>query len=246
MLFIDSMLISPNFTEEILSYQNLDLKTVVTPVNVQRYRELLVETGYCPVETQFLVDGFSNGFDIGYTGETQDIQRVTPNLKITVGSEVILWNKIMKEVKLKRYAGPFSEPPFKNYIQSPVGLVPKDNGKDTRLIFHLSYPRGGDSINSNTPKELCSVQYQDFSEAIRRCIEGGRCCYIGKSDMKSAFRNLGLKIKNFPWLLLKARSPVDGKTYWFVEKCLPFGGSISCSTHSQGKKPRKNTNKLPR
>ena len=54
-------------------------------------------------------------------------------------------------------------------------------------------------------------------------------CYIGKSDMQSAFRNLRLKVRNFQWLLLKAKSPIDGKTYWFVEKCLPFGASISCS-----------------
>ena len=49
----------------------------------------------------------------------------------------------MKEVKLKRFAGPFESSPFEDFIQSPVGLVPKDNGKDTRLIFHLSYPRTG-------------------------------------------------------------------------------------------------------
>ena len=57
----------------------------------------------------------------------------------------------MKEVKAECYAGPFKEPPFKSYIQSPVGLVPKDNGKDTWLIFHLSYPKKGHSVNSATP-----------------------------------------------------------------------------------------------
>ena len=48
----------------------------------------------------------------------------------------------MKEVKEGRYAGPFESIPFDSYIQSPIGLVPKDGGKDTRLIFHLSYIRG--------------------------------------------------------------------------------------------------------
>ena len=28
---------------------------------------------------------------------------------------------------------------------------------------------------------------------------------------------------------MKAVSPIDGKTYYFVDKCLPFGASISCS-----------------
>ena len=215
--------------QEILYFENFDLTSVVTPVHIDNYRQLLLETSYNVEESEFLVNGFKNGFDIGYQGRKKNIQRTAPNLKLRVGSEVELWNKIMKEVKLKRYAGPFKDPPFKDYIQSPVGLVPKDNGKETRLIFHLSYPKGGSSINSETPSDLCSVQYCDFSDAVRRCLEEGQFCYVGKSDMKSAFRNLGLLVENFPWLLLKARSPIDGRIYWFVEKCLPFGASISCS-----------------
>ena len=76
----------------------------------------------------------------------------------------------MGEVALKRYAGPFSKIPYEYYIQSPVGLVAKDNGADTRLIFHLSYPWGrGKSLNENTPDELCTVKYLDFAEAIHLC-----------------------------------------------------------------------------
>ena len=103
---------------------------------------------------------------LGITELGIGIQRTASNLKLRVGSQTILWNKIMKEVKLKRFIGPFAEkPPFRDFIQSPVGLVPKDSGQDMRLIFHLSYPKDGASINSETPKELCLVQYCDFNEA---------------------------------------------------------------------------------
>ena len=109
-------------------------------------------------------------------------------------------------------------------------MVPKDGGKDTRLIFHLSYPRTGKtSVNTNTPEEICSVKYPDFNEAIQLCIKQGRNCKIAKSDMKSAFRNLGIKMQHWKFLVMKAVSPLDGKTYYFVDKCLPFGASISCS-----------------
>ena len=47
--------------------------------------------------------------------------------------------------------------------------------------------------------------------------------------MSSAFRHLGLRPDNFKLLLMKAKNPLDGATYYFVEKCLPFGASISCS-----------------
>ena len=129
-------------------YENFDLENIITPVNCHRLEQLLVHYNYDKEETTFLVRGFRNGFDIGYRGR-KDIKITAPNLKFRgVGSHVILWNKIMKEVKEKRYAGPYSKIPFDNYIQSPIGLVPKDNGKDCRLIFHLSYPRGsGMSVN---------------------------------------------------------------------------------------------------
>ena len=47
--------------------------------------------------------------------------------------------------------------------------------------------------------------------------------------MKSAFRNMGIRKQDWKYLVMKATSPVDGKTYYFVDKCLPFGASISCS-----------------
>ena len=142
----------------------------------------------------------------------------------------MLWNKVMKEVKAKRYVGPYDEIPYETFIQSPIGLVPKDGGKDVRLIFHLSHPKKGATlVNANTPKEKCKVQYPNFNKAIKLCIKAGRACKLSKSDIKSAFRNLGLNKASWRYLIIKAESPFDGKTYYFVDKCLPFGASISCS-----------------
>ena len=143
----------------------------------------------------------------------------------------------MKEVKLKWYAGPFESIPAQfedDYIQSPIGLVPKDNGKDLRLIFHLSYPRvktgqNSTSVNANTPKEQCRVKYPDFADTILRCLQEGQSCSMSKSDQRSAFRNLSILPGQWRYLLMRAKSPLDGKYYYFVDKCLPFGASISCA-----------------
>ena len=62
-----------------------------------------------------LVNGFQYGFSLGYQGSMQ-LKRLAPNLKFRVGNETILWNKVMKEVKEKRYAGPYDQPPFKFFI----------------------------------------------------------------------------------------------------------------------------------
>ena len=192
---------------------------------------LLQETNYDPEETKFLVRGFSEGFDLRYRGP-ETIKQSSNNLKFTIGDTIELWNKVMKEVKEKRYAGPFEEPPFDNFIQSPIGLVPKDNGKKTRLIFHLSHPRDttkGISINGNTPEHMTKVQYKEFEDAVKLCIKEGKGCHIGKSDMTSAFRHFAISKKFWKFLIMKAQNPLDGKWYYFVDKCMPFGASISCS-----------------
>ena len=134
----------------------------------------------------------------------------------------------MTEVEAKRYAGPFEHIPFEYFIQSPIGLVPKDKGRKTRLIFHLSYPRWGDSVNSGINPTKCKVHYPDFSEAVKICIKAGKNCHISKSDMSMAFRNVPLNSSSWPLLVLKAYHPVTKKVYFFVDKCLPFGSSISC------------------
>ena len=146
----------------------------------------------------------------------------------------------MNEVKERRYARPFEEIPFKNYIQSPVGLVPKKGGK-TRLIFHLSYIFNLNdgklsSVNSATPKEWCMVRYNDLDTAVKQCIEvsaKSKTIVLGKTDLSNAFRILPLKIKCLCWLILKAEDPRDGKIKYFVDKCLPFGASISCSHYQR-------------
>ena len=67
-------------------------------------------------------------------------------------------------------AGPYEKIPFDNFVQSPIGLVPK-SGNQTRLIFHLSYQikNGSPSINACTPAEECSVKYADIDHAVRNC-----------------------------------------------------------------------------
>ena len=53
--------------------------------------------------------------------------------------------------------------------------------------------------------------------------------FASKSDMSSTFRHLPLRILDFMIMIMKATNPNDGKTYYFVDKCLPFGNSISCA-----------------
>ena len=111
---------------EVLYFENMDLDHVVSPVKVDEFERLLVEACYDDQKMKFLIDGFRNGFSIGYEGD-QQVKRKAPNLKLEVGNKTELWNKVMKEVELGRYSGPYKkdELPFNSLMQSPIGLVPK-------------------------------------------------------------------------------------------------------------------------
>ena len=221
---------------------------------------LLKETKYSVSEIDYLEHGFTYGFDIGYKGPVQR-QSKSKNIPLRVGSETELWNKLIKEVKLGRVAGPYDDIPYDNYIQSPIGLVPKSgNTGKTRLIFHLSYnftskgnpeeDENTKSLNYYTPKSLCSVKYQDLDHALQNCLKAKRSqanniafeetvtvddqnaddtIYMGKSDVQSAFRLVPLSPWCWAWLIMSARNPVTKVWKYFVDKCLPFGASISCA-----------------
>ena len=208
---------------------SLNLEDIVTPVQADILEQLLIQSNYDKRKTEFLIEGFRNGFSLKYEGNLKNCKRLAPNLKLRIGSKLELWNKVMNKVELGRYAGPFDEPPFEYFVQSPIGLVPKDKGLKTRLIFHLSYPKTGDSVNSGVPYEECTVKYPDFDEAVRLCIKEGAGCCVGKSDMSSAFRHVPMAKDQWWLLVMKAMHPISGQWSYFVDKCLPFGSSISCA-----------------
>ena len=120
--------------------------------------------------------------------------------------------------------------------------MPKDGGKQTRLIFHLSYDFPDcRSVNFFTPQKYCTVVYRDLDHAVKESLglleqvltgESGTIWY-GKSDLTTAFQVLGLNPMEFWLLIMKVTHPVTGITYYFVDKCLPFGHSIGCALYQK-------------
>ena len=66
-----------------------------------------MEANYDSAKTNKLVTGFRQGFKLHYQGD-QSAQKTSPNLKLRIGSLGDIWTKVMKEVKDKRFAGPYS------------------------------------------------------------------------------------------------------------------------------------------
>ena len=47
-----------------LYHHNFDTENIVTPVDPKKLRQILTESNYIAEETEFLVDGFTNGFSL--------------------------------------------------------------------------------------------------------------------------------------------------------------------------------------
>ena len=173
-----------------------------------------------------MLAGFKKGFSLGYQGpwECRDNAAIIP-LNKEDGDEIDLWEKMAKEVKANRFAGPFDKIPYDCYVQLPVGLVPKARGQ-SHLIFHLSYnfKGGGLSINHYILQEICTIKYNDLDHAVKSCL-----ILFGIVNVKSAFHLIPLSEKYWKLLVMKARSPMTGQWKYFIDKCLPFGASISCA-----------------
>ena len=105
---------------------------------------------------------------------------------------------------------------------SRIGLVPKKQPGECRMIHHRSYP-DGESVNDYIDPEICSVQYTKFDEAVKMIQNLGQGTLLGKADVKNAFR-------------LMIMSPVHLRLLGFQ--------SISASFWNPGK--NLHTKKLPR
>ena len=160
----------------------------------------------------YLIEGFTNGFGIGYTGECFPV--CTKNLLSASHNTDPVSEAISKELSRGHVAGPFASPPFPNLHCSPLDCVPKKD-ESYRLIIDLSSPPGR-SVNENKPKDSFSVVFAKFDDAEELLCSLGPGALRDKTDIKHAFRICPVRLANIE---------LPG-TFWqglcFVELRLPF------------------------
>jgi hypothetical protein len=103
---------------------------------------------------------------------------------------------------MKKIAGLFATPPFRNIQVSPLGLVPKKAPGEFILIHHLSYSER-DSINSHIPKQFTAVNYQSVDTAIDIIKHVGRGTLLAKTDLENAHKQIPIHPGDFELLGLK-------------------------------------------
>ncbi|XP_055345768.1 uncharacterized protein LOC129593467 [Paramacrobiotus metropolitanus] len=157
------------------------------------------------------------GADIGFRAAHRS--RITPNAQSARSHADVLTGAIHKEVMLGHTVGPFSHPPFINFVCSSLGVREKRTGGH-RIILDLSRPVG-DSVNDGISKEDYSLTYCSIDDAIRIIISLGPGCLLCKQDIKHAFRLVPVRPEDYHLLGFKV-----GKYYYF-DCVLPFGSRSS-------------------
>lgn len=191
---------------------------LLTPVNLVRMRPWLDSYPNQQL-AQPIEDGFAYGFKVP-PFEGTCCARVD-NLKSVSLHSGVVFKKIMKEIEKGRVAGPCSGLPFENFHLSPVGLVLKKKPNSYRIIHHLSFPFGS-SLNDCIDKDLSSVSYSTFDQAVYLVHQFGPSALIAKANVEAAFRLFPINPDGFSSLGFQ----FDG--IFFVDKCLPIGFSLSC------------------
>ena len=190
----------------------------VTPVRIGRLTSTLRD--YDPFLKNFLIQGFSYGFHFHYSNLRSSFE--SPNLLGAHDQPNIVTDKLHKEIEAGRIAGPFSAPPFDNFVVSPLGNVPKKAPNELRLIQHSSYPHEN-SVNSGIPVDFSSVPYAFIQDAIVFVRRLGVGYYLAKTDTKTAFRISPIHPGDYPLLGMKWRG-----NYYF-DRCLPMGCKSPCA-----------------
>ena len=118
--------------------------------------------------------------------------------------------------------GPFSVQPLDPLICSLVGMVEKWDSQEMRCITYLSHSRGR-SINAYVDPEDAQTHYQSFEAAVELVAQADPGSFMAKEDFKSAFFNVPIQFADLHLLGIKV------KGQFFIDSCLPFGASISCT-----------------
>ncbi len=187
----------------------------LTPVNVKKLEEELREHPDQAFVKKLCTE-LREGARVGYEGPR--LPRTSKNLASAFINPQKVADNLQHEISLGRTAGPFDLPPLPNFQVSPIGLVPKKHSKKFRTIFHLSFPKNGDSINSFIDKANYSLVYVTIDEAIKQIkLLGPSLVYLAKTDIESAFRLFPVHPDDWELLGMKW----EGK--YFYDKVLPFG-----------------------
>jgi hypothetical protein len=107
---------------------------------------------------------------------------------------------------------------------------PKKDSDSLRIIVDLSYPEG-QSVNDGIPTSNPTTEKQftlpTIATLIKKVQNHGQCCWLWKSDLSRAYRQLRLDPTDYPLLGIKHRNS------YYIDITPSFGCRTSASACQQ-------------
>jgi hypothetical protein len=170
-----------------------------------------------------LLSYIDNGVPLLYDGPL--LQHVYPNWKSLHINPDEVEKCINHDLEKKWKVGPFDSPPFTNFVGSPMGAVIKPS--KTRIIHDLSWPPGL-AVNTFIPGDACSVKYVTVDDAVQLVKTRGRGALMAKLDLKDAYKQVGVRPKDWP-LVGSTLVNEYGETKYFFDSTLILESVTSTS-----------------
>lgn len=196
------------------------LNNLITPVLKLSFWEANLHRVRPPTEVNSLLDGLVNGVAIGRAPATEVLR--SPNWPSAVLHRGQVSNIITNDLELGRLYGPFKDPPFKYYVTSPLGAIPKRGSNKIRVIHDLSFPPTR-SVNDYIDPEEFSLSYSSIDDAtcLINSFDSGTV-YLAKLDLQDAYKHIFVRPAD--WHLLGFTWPDDkGNEAVYFSKVLNFG-----------------------
>ena len=162
---------------------------------------------------------------IGFDGERTSI--IFDNRKSALDHPYIIMEYLANEVAAGCKAGPFTQPPFSDFVGLPMDIVAKIHSFPVkyRIIHDLSWPPQ-DSINSHIDPAAFRCFYGSFNDMVALIIKNGVGAMSAKLDLVDAFKYI--LVRNQGWALLGSSWDLQQPDrsmvcLYYVDLFLPFG-----------------------
>ena len=121
----------------------------------------------------YIHSGLSTGFHIGFNRHATTLRSTAKNYHSASEIMAVVWDYIKAETEMGHLVGPLPRSSLPLAHTSPIGLVPKFQANQWRMIIDLSSPLHH-SVHDGISSELSSVSYASVDDAIGHILCLGR------------------------------------------------------------------------
>ena len=163
--------------------------------NFHKYLASHPDQAWC---TKLLQDN-EHGLNIGFQGERTSM--VSDNWKSALDHPEVITEYLANEIAAGYKAGPFTQPPFPDFVRLPMGIVTKKClfPVKYRIIHNLSWPPK-DSINYHINPDAFRCFYGSFDNAVALVVKQGVGTLPAKLDLADAFKHILIRSQDWPLL----------------------------------------------